>query len=72
MSEAGPSKKKQKAYHFHQEWETDYFFTSVKDRCVCLICETSVAVGKKSNVEQHFTTLHKTFDRDFPSGSGLQ
>lgn len=66
--------EKQKAYHFHQEWETYYFFASVNtsDRCARLICGTSVAVGKKSNVERHFITLHKKFDRDFPSGSSLR
>lgn len=28
-----------------------------------------MAVGKKSNVERHFTTVHSTFSQDFPAGS---
>jgi hypothetical protein len=37
--------KKNKTYHFHDEWEIEYFFVMVKDKC-CLICNTSVSLPK--------------------------
>uniref|UniRef100_A0AAV2MK93 Uncharacterized protein n=1 Tax=Knipowitschia caucasica TaxID=637954 RepID=A0AAV2MK93_KNICA len=64
--------KKRKSYNFHQEWETEFCFTNVNDKCVCLICGASVSVGKRSNVERHFTTIHGNFSRDFPMGTNLR
>ena len=68
-NQGGQVKKKQKTYHFHLEWECEFFFTSVKDKCVCLICGSSVSVGKRGNVERHHTQVHGNFARDFPAGS---
>ena len=62
---AGPSKKK-KIYHFHTEWEEDFFFTMTFSKCVCLVCQSTVAIPKKGNVERHFRTLHGTYDTEFP------
>ncbi len=53
---AGECNKRRKTHFFHENWEIDFCFTSVKDKCVCLICGVSLAVGKKCNVERHFTT----------------
>uniref|UniRef100_A0A3B1KBC7 DUF4371 domain-containing protein n=1 Tax=Astyanax mexicanus TaxID=7994 RepID=A0A3B1KBC7_ASTMX len=39
MAEQGPSRKKAKTYNFHQEWENEFLFTTVKDKTVCLICQ---------------------------------
>lgn len=58
--------KRPKTYHFHEEWEHDFFFTMYKDKCICLICHASVALPKKGNLERHFSSLHKKFDADFP------
>lgn len=69
---AAQSKTRKKIYYFHEEWESEFFFTNVGERCVCLICGASVAVGKKCNVERHFTQVLRNFARDFPVGSGLQ
>lgn len=66
------SSKKPKTYNFHAEWETDYFFTQVKDKCVCLLCNVSVSVGKKGNVERHFKTVHSGIERDYPLNSTLR
>lgn len=41
----------------------------VKDRCVCLICNSSVALPKRANVERHFKTIHAKYATDFPFGS---
>jgi hypothetical protein len=66
------SSKKPKTYHFHVEWETDYFFTQVKDKCVCLLCNVSVSVGKKGNVERHFKTVHSGIEKEYPLNSALR
>lgn len=44
------------------------YFLQTNDKCVCLICCTSVAVGKKCNVEKYYTTVHKDFENKFPAG----
>lgn len=68
---AGPSKKP-KTYHFHTEWEVDFFFTMSFSKCVCLICQSVIAIPKKGNVERHFRTVHKNYDTDFPPKSELR
>lgn len=35
------AEKRQKTYHFNSAWEVEFFFTSVKEKCVCLICGTT-------------------------------
>ena len=69
---AGPSTKKTKTYHFHHEWEEDYFFTMNKLKCVCLICYTSLALAKNGNLERHFNSCHKKYDTDYPPKSELR
>jgi len=72
MATSVQTNKRIKTYHFHQEWETEFYFTNVNDKCVCLICGASVSVGKRCNVEHHFTKVHGNFLRDFPAGSSLR
>ncbi|XP_041854559.1 zinc finger BED domain-containing protein 5-like [Melanotaenia boesemani] len=72
MAEFSHTSKRQKTYYFHEEWEKDFCFTNVNDKCVCLICGVSLAVGKKCNVERHFTKVHSNFCRDFPAGTNLR
>lgn len=64
--------KKSKTYHFHPEWELDYFFTMVKENCCCLICNTSLAIPKKGNLERHFNTMHSKYQTDFPPDSEIR
>ena len=72
MSEgAGPSKEA-KTYHFHTEWEVDFFFTMSFSKCVCLICHSTIAVPKKGNVERLFRTVLGRYDTDFPPKSELR
>ncbi|CAI5694542.1 unnamed protein product [Oreochromis niloticus] len=68
---AGPSKKT-KTYHFHMEWEEDFFFTMSFSKCVCLICQATIAIPKKGNVERHFRTVHGKYDTTFPPKSELR
>jgi hypothetical protein len=48
-------------YNFNEKWENEYFFINANNKCVCLICNTSVAVNKKCNTERHFMTMHKDY-----------
>ena len=64
--------KRKKTYHFHNEWESEFFFTTVKETCVCLICGATVATAKRHNVERHFTTNHKNYNANYPPGSALR
>ncbi|KAI7790228.1 hypothetical protein IRJ41_001037 [Triplophysa rosa] len=65
-------RKRKKTYHFHNEWEEEFFFTTVKETCVCLICGATVATAKWHNVERHFTTCHKSYHANYPPGSALR
>lgn len=62
---SGPSKR-QRTYNFNTDWEESYCFINVKNKCVCLLCGSSIAVPKKHNVERHFQTIHATFDVNYP------
>lgn len=65
--------KKTKTYHFHDVWEIEYFFVMVKDKCCCLICNASVSLPKKGNLERHYNALHRSkFDGDFPLKSDIR
>lgn len=66
------AEKQQKTYHFHSVWEEEFFFTSVKEKCVCLICGTTVATAKRHNVARHFSTCHETFNANYPPSSALR
>ncbi|KAK0142715.1 General transcription factor II-I repeat domain-containing protein 2A [Merluccius polli] len=72
MATSVQNNKRVKTYHFHQEWETEFCFININDKCVCLICGASVSVGKRCNVERHFTKVHGNFSQDFPAGSSLR
>ncbi|KAJ8352117.1 hypothetical protein SKAU_G00235930 [Synaphobranchus kaupii] len=41
-------------------------------KCVCLICQSTIAIPKKGNVERHFRTVHGKYDTDFPPKSELR
>ena len=47
---------------FQTRWEIEYFFTEVRGKCVCLICNETVAVVKEYNVKRHFKTKHKKYE----------
>lgn len=64
--------KRAKTYHFHPEWEQDYFFVYSHSKPVCLICNATVALAKKANLERHFKTVHRSYDTDFPAKTLLR
>ena len=41
-------------------------------KCVCLICQSTISIPKKGNVERHFRTVHAKYDTDFPPKSDLR
>lgn len=45
----------------NSEWEEKVFFTTVKEKCACLICGSTVATAKQHNVEKHFGTCHQSY-----------
>ena len=47
-------------------------FTMTFSKCVCLICQFTIAIPKKGNVERHFQTVHSKYDTDFPLKSELR
>lgn len=63
------SGKRQRIYNFNIDWEEMYCFVVFKNKCVCLLCGSSVAVPKIHNVERHFQRIHPTFDVNFPPQS---
>lgn len=65
-------KKKPKRYYFHWEWEEEFFFTMSYSKCVCLICQSAIAIPKKGNVERHYRTVHKNYDTYYPPKSDLR
>lgn len=64
--------KRPKTYQYHKDWEYDYFFIMIKNKFCCLICNTSLAIPKKGNIERHFKTLHKKHEIDYPKNSELR
>lgn len=43
---------------FQDKWTEMYFFTLVKDKPICLVCNESIAVIKEFNIKRHFDTKH--------------
>ncbi|KAK7896044.1 hypothetical protein WMY93_021369 [Mugilogobius chulae] len=54
------------------EWEEDYFFVSSNAKLICLICNATVAIAKRGNLERHFKTTHARYEKDFPAKSALR
>ena len=63
--------KKIKTYHYHEEWEHDYFFIMIKNKC-CLICNNSISLPKKGNLERHFKTVHSKYEINYQPKSDLR
>ena len=45
------------------------FLCNGKRYMTCLICNASLALPKKRNVERHFMTRHAKYNENFPPGS---
>jgi len=69
MAEA--PRKKSKTYNFHEEWEKEFIFTMVKDKCVCMLCHQTLALSKRGNLERHHNTNQNKFE-SFPAKSAIR
>lgn len=49
---------------FQARWETEYMFTEVKGKPVCLLCGESLAVMKEYNLRRHYETSKKLTEKD--------
>jgi hypothetical protein len=43
----------------------------VNEKC-CLICNTSVTMPKKGNLERHFNKMHDKYESDYPLNSSVK
>lgn len=64
--------KKPRKYYFNTEWEEQFCFVEYNGKCICLLCNASVAVPKKSNTERHFQTMHSSFNSSFPLNTDIR
>ncbi|KAG2459918.1 GTD2B protein, partial [Polypterus senegalus] len=70
MAEA--PRKKAKTYNFHPEWEQEFLFTLVKEKCVCMLCHQKQALCKRGNLERHHNTNHPKFKDRYPQKSAIR
>lgn len=64
--------KKAKTYYFHPEWEEEYLFTFMKDKCEWMLCHQTQALSKRGNLELHHNTSHPKFKDIFPPKSAIR
>uniref|UniRef100_A0AAY4BEV8 SPIN-DOC-like zinc-finger domain-containing protein n=1 Tax=Denticeps clupeoides TaxID=299321 RepID=A0AAY4BEV8_9TELE len=57
---------------FKTRWESEYMFTEVAGKPVCLLCGESVAVMKEFNLRRHHETKHVDKDKDMDMEQRLQ
>ena len=43
---------------FNEEWELQFYVVAVKDKMMCLLCNSMITTVKKHNANQHYT-IHK-------------
>ncbi|KAH1028586.1 hypothetical protein HUJ05_001927 [Dendroctonus ponderosae] len=46
-------------------------FFDYKGQGICLLCNNSVAIPKKTNIERHFKAVHTNFDSDYAMNSEI-
>ena len=44
------------------KWKLEYF-TEIRNNCVCLICQETVAVFKEFTIKRHYQTKHANYDK---------
>nr|DBA20368.1 TPA: hypothetical protein GDO54_017157 [Pyxicephalus adspersus] len=48
---------------FQERWKVEFFFTEIRNHCVCLICQETVTIYKEFNIKRHYQTKHSTYDK---------
>src|SRR5277367_3770483 len=46
---------------FNDDWTLQYCFVQQQKNVICLICQSTVAVAKASNIKRHYESKHKDF-----------
>ncbi|XP_065650666.1 general transcription factor II-I repeat domain-containing protein 2-like [Hydra vulgaris] len=67
MSHSKPSASRKRKVEdekkiFQSKWEVLYFFTSINETIICLICQQKVSVPKEFNVKRHYKTHQEKFE----------
>uniref|UniRef100_A0A8K9WVF7 SPIN-DOC-like zinc-finger domain-containing protein n=1 Tax=Oncorhynchus mykiss TaxID=8022 RepID=A0A8K9WVF7_ONCMY len=57
---------------FQTRWESEYMFTKVAGKPVCLLCGESVAVLKEYNLRRHYETKHADKNKNMDMEQRLQ
>ncbi|XP_073668196.1 general transcription factor II-I repeat domain-containing protein 2-like [Paramisgurnus dabryanus] len=57
---------------FNPAWESEFAFLEVKGKPVCLICQKTIAVLKRANLQRHHEQLHPDFKDVYPPDSNLR
>lgn len=57
---------------FNQEWTEQFLFICNEKKPLCLICQESISVVKKSNLKRHYETNHNNFEGKYPLGSNAR
>ena len=46
---------------FNDDWTLQYCFVQQQTNVICLLCHSTVAVAKVSNIKRHYETKHQDF-----------
>ncbi|KAL3881868.1 hypothetical protein ACJMK2_028260 [Sinanodonta woodiana] len=46
---------------FNDDWNVQYCFVEQHTNVICLLCHSTVAVAKVSNIKRHYETKHRDF-----------
>ncbi|KAL3886378.1 hypothetical protein ACJMK2_026376 [Sinanodonta woodiana] len=46
---------------FNDDWTVQYCFVQHQMNVICLLCHSTVAVAKVSNIKRHYETKHQDF-----------
>ena len=57
---------------FNSSWELEFLFSLFNEKPVCLICQATISVIKKSNLQRHHKSVHADFDNEYPKGTKLR
>lgn len=65
VSKPSGSKRKLGDEHriFQEKWELEFFCCEVKDKIICLICNSTVGVPKLYNIKRHYDSHKTKFDK---------
>ncbi len=57
---------------FNLGWQMEFAFAEIGGKPICLICQKTVAVLKRANLQRHHEQLHPDFTVAYPLSSDLR